>query len=70
MSAYAHPEVLVTTDWVASHAKDANVAWWKWTSTPRPMTKATCPARSPGPGTRSFATPWFAIFCRRRNLKL
>ena len=25
MSAYAHPEVLVTTDWVASHAKDANV---------------------------------------------
>ncbi len=25
MSAYAHPEVLVDTDWVASHAKDANV---------------------------------------------
>jgi thiosulfate/3-mercaptopyruvate sulfurtransferase len=25
MSAYAHPEVLVSTDWVASHAKDANV---------------------------------------------
>ncbi len=25
MSAYAHPEVLVTTDWVASHAGDANV---------------------------------------------
>ena len=22
---YAHPEVLVTTDWVAPHAKDANV---------------------------------------------
>src|SRR5580700_735044 len=25
MSAYAHPEVLVDTDWVASHGKDANV---------------------------------------------
>src|ERR1700676_274556 len=24
-AAYAHPEVLVTTDWVASHAADANV---------------------------------------------
>lgn len=26
MEAYAHPEVLVTTDWVAEHAGDANVA--------------------------------------------
>ncbi len=25
MSSYAHPEVLVTTDWVASHADDPNV---------------------------------------------
>jgi thiosulfate/3-mercaptopyruvate sulfurtransferase len=25
MSAYAHPEVLVNTDWVAGHAKDPNV---------------------------------------------
>ena len=25
MSAYAHPEVLVSTDWVAAHANDANV---------------------------------------------
>ncbi len=25
MSAYAHPEVLVNTEWVAQHAKDANV---------------------------------------------
>jgi thiosulfate/3-mercaptopyruvate sulfurtransferase len=25
MSAYAHPDVLVNTDWVAAHAKDANV---------------------------------------------
>ena len=24
-ASYAHPEVLVNTDWVASHAKDANV---------------------------------------------
>ena len=25
MSDYAHPEVLVSTDWVASHAKDPGV---------------------------------------------
>src|SRR5690242_10449944 len=25
MAEYAHPEVLVTTEWVASHAKDPNV---------------------------------------------
>lgn len=25
MASYAHPEVLVSTDWVASHSKDANV---------------------------------------------
>src|SRR6516162_9737339 len=25
MAEYAHPEVLVTTDWVAAHAKDSNV---------------------------------------------
>ena len=24
-ASYAHPEVLVSTDWVASHAKDPNV---------------------------------------------
>ena len=24
-AAYAHPEVLVNTDWVASHGQDANV---------------------------------------------
>ena len=25
MAGYAHPEVLVTTDWVAEHRKDSNV---------------------------------------------
>ena len=31
MSDYKHPEVLVSTDWVAAHVDEPSCGLWKWT---------------------------------------
>ena len=69
MQTYAHPETLVSTAWTAEHATDPGVRVAEVDVDTKAYQKATSPARSAGPGTRSCATPFAATFCPSHSLK-
>ena len=69
MSDYAHPEVLVTTDWVRPTSANPASAWSRWTWTPRRTTPATSPAPSDSTGRPSSRTSSPATSFRRRRSK-
>src|SRR5271169_2455385 len=61
MSDYAHPEVLVTTEWVAAHSKDAGLRVVEVDVDTTAYDQATWKAPSPGTGKPNCRTPSAAI---------
>lgn len=57
MNDYAHPEVLVTTDWVAEHAEDPNVVLVEVNVDTSLFEKGHIQMPSAGAGRASSATP-------------
>ena len=67
MADYAHPEALVSTQWVAERASDPAVRIVEVDVDTKAYEEAMCPALSHGPGTVSFVTPFDATFCRKAS---
>jgi hypothetical protein len=58
MAEYAHAEVLVTTQWVADHAKDPHIRVVEVDVDTGLMSKVTSPTPSPGTGRPSSRIRW------------
>ena len=65
MAEYAHPEVLVSTDWVADHCAIPTSASSSRTKTCCSTSRGTCPARSRSTGTPTCKMRWCATTSTR-----
>ena len=69
MNAYANPDMLVSTDWVAEHLNDANVAIVEVDVDTGAYDEGHVPAPSAGTGRHSSATRFAVISSAPRSCR-